>query len=403
MKMKKLKYISAVLILMTFLSAFLLGEEGKISFSSQQFVDEGIVVAVQRNSGSIRIKGKKKDIRIENVRNRYLKENPEMILKDLRGLDAGSFTCTRVEPDGSTFILYGYFKLDDEQKKRLVAGFRVGLYRSRSDFRPNMAPPENKREILTEITNHVDKKVMIYVPWDYLVFGQGDIPEEDNFNPYFYERDLSVTMRISAFYMDKYEVTNQEYFIFCQKSGHELPVEWQKSGKYPAGKENNPVIAASYNDAVEYAKWSGKRLPTEFEWELAARGGLRIHSNGSVENLRSTPPLYPQGMDFDASICNTLESKIGYTLPVTDMKDRSPYGIYGMCGNAREWTESWYEPYPGHYFKKAELTGRQFKVIRGGSYHQDKIAARSSTRDYGGFPTLKKDRSAGFRLVMDAK
>ncbi|MDH5657196.1 MAG: SUMF1/EgtB/PvdO family nonheme iron enzyme, partial [Spirochaetia bacterium] len=117
----------------------------------------------------------------------------------------------------------------------------------------------------------------------------------------------------------------------------------------------------------------------------------------------NSPQIYPVGKDYDSSLCNTLESGIGHTLPVTNMRDRSPYGIYGLCGNAREWTDSWYEPYPGHHFKKPELSGRQFKVIRGGSYYQNKTAARSDTRDYGGFPTLRKDRSAGFRLVISAE
>ena len=361
------------------------------------------MVAVQRNRGSIRIKGNAKNVRIEDMRNKFLKDNPELVMKNLNGFDEGSFTCTRVELDGKFVVLYGYFKLSDEQKKKLIAGYTVGLYKIRKDYHPGIAYLENKQETLPEIINHIDKKVMMYVPWDYLVYGQGDIPDDDNFNPYFYDRDVSVTKRVPAFYMDKYEVTNREYFIFCQKTGRELPEEWKKTGRYPSGKDNNPVILASYYDAVEYGRWTGKRLPTEFEWELAARGGLRIHSNGSIENLRSTPPLYPQGMDFDSSVCNSLESKIGYTLPVTDMRDRSPYGIYGLCGNAREWTDSWYEPYPGHHFKKTELSGRQFKVIRGGSYSQDKNAVRADIRDYGGFPTLKKDRSAGFRLVISAE
>jgi formylglycine-generating enzyme required for sulfatase activity len=71
-----------------------------------------------------------------------------------------------------------------------------------------------------------------------------------------------------------------------------------------------------------------------------------------------------------------------------------------MCGNAREWTSSWYNPYPGHRFADARLIGHQFKVIRGGSYRQNQDSARADARDYGGFPELREDRSAGFRLVI---
>ena len=400
----KIKSITFLFIVSLFFSAYLSGEEERISPSSRLiFLNEGIVVSVQRNRGSIRIKGNRNSVNIEKERKRFLKENSELVLKDLRGVEAGKFTCTRVEADDRSILLYGYFTLEDDQRKMLTAGYTVGLYIIRSDYRPNVGHQENRRETIPEITNHVDGKTMLYIPWDYLVYGQGDIPEKDNFNPYFYERDIAIIKRIPAFYMDKYEVTNHEYNVFCRKTGHALPEEWRKTGKYPAGKGNNPVIVAGYEDAVAYARWTGKRLPTEFEWELAARGGLRIRNNGSIEDIKKTPPLYPNAMDFDETVCNTLESGIGYTIPVTDMRDRSPYGILGMCGNAREWTDSWYEPYPGHHFKKPELAGRQFKVIRGGSYYQDKITARADTRDYGGFPTLKKDRSAGFRLVVSAE
>ena len=72
-----------------------------------------------------------------------------------------------------------------------------------------------------------------------------------------------------------------------------------------------------------------------------------------------------------------------------------------MCGNAREWTSSWYAAYPGHRLPAGQaVSGKMFKVIRGGSYDQRQEFARVDYRDYGGFPNLQDDHSAGFRLVV---
>jgi formylglycine-generating enzyme required for sulfatase activity len=294
--------------------------------------------------------------------------------------------------------------MNEGELKSLKIGFSVGLYEKRAIYRAPeqfFLPP---KRALPEISNPVDRKVMIYIPWDYAIFGQGDNPALDNFNPYYYERDATVTRRIPSFYMDKYEVTNREYYIFCKKSGHPLPNAWKKSGIYPSGGENHPITIASYADAMAYARWSNKRLPTEFEWELAARGGIRLLADSAdpLSALKS-PPLYPIGDEFDQGVCNTLESGHRTTVSVYEMNDRSPYGIYGMCGNAREWTSSSYLPYTGHRFRDSSLAGDQFYVIRGGSYDQDRTAARADNRDYGGFPDPSKDFSAGFRLVVSAE
>lgn len=181
-----------------------------------------------------------------------------------------------------------------------------------------------------------------------------------------------------------------------------MPSSWKK-GRYLAGRGQHPFTEASYNDAQAYARWAGKRLPTEFEWELAARGSLnRLADDTGPRSLLRNPPLYPFGNEFDSERCNTLESGLGDTMPVTNLRDASPYGLLGMCGNAREWTSSWYRPYPGHKFLEQAPAGTIYKVIRGGSYAHPARFARADYRDYGGFPSLRDDRSAGFRLVRAA-
>ena len=142
------------------------------------------------------------------------------------------------------------------------------------------------------------------------------------------------TVYIDAFYMDKYEVTNAQYKVFIDANP-----EWQKdripstyhSGKYlahwkgnnyPIGKGNHPVIYVSWYGAMAYAHWAGKRLPTEAEWEKAARGGL-------------TGQKYPWGNLIDSSKANYDES-IGSTTPVGQYAPNA-YGLYDMAGNALEW------------------------------------------------------------------
>jgi formylglycine-generating enzyme required for sulfatase activity len=302
--------------------------------------------------------------------------------------------------------LYGYFDLSEPRAERVLSvGYQAGLYRQKIGYlRPNYdGAAARASRTLREFRHHVDGKLMVYVPDRFVIFGQSDDPALDNFNPNFDERREQFVLRIKPFYIDRYEVTNEEFHRFCVETGRPMPAAWRtERQRYPAGTGNHPITVASYEDAVAYARWTGKRLPTEFEWELAARGGVGLLiEDGNPQSVFRRPRLYPTGDNFDPTVCNTLESGHGSPLPVTALKDASPYGVYGMCGNAREWTSSWYAAYPGHRLaEKQAVSGQMFKVIRGGSYDQRGQFSRSDFRDYGGFPDLAQDHSAGFRLVV---
>jgi formylglycine-generating enzyme required for sulfatase activity len=222
-------------------------------------------------------------------------------------------------------------------------------------------------------------------------------------------------IKLDDFYIDKYEVTNSDYYLYIIKSNSKPPISWVK-GTFNDGEDNFPVIV-SYNEAVKYAEWASKRLPTEEEWEKAARGtGLEIiKDSDGVYYVNEKPIIYPWGNKFDPSKTNSVEfwetKNIGEEikkkynkglLPVHMFQDEgnSVYGVVNMCGNASEWTSSWYSAYKGSkYIDK--MFGKQVKVIRGGSWFSLKDKLRVSNREYGGIPNLYEDNIAGFRCVKD--
>ncbi len=143
---------------------------------------------------------------------------------------------------------------------------------------------------------------------------------------------------LQAFWIDQYEVTNEQYQVFLDKSGHATPVVWP-------GEANNPVAGVTRDDAAAYCEWAGKRLPTEAEWEVAARGPA------------PDPPLFPWGNDpLDGGKVNDLP--FDSTYPVGSYSfNQSPFGIYDMAGNVWEWVGEPYAP-----------IGDYQQILRGGRY-----------------------------------
>jgi len=163
------------------------------------------------------------------------------------------------------------------------------------------------------------------------------------------------TVNLPAFYIDKYEVTNAQYLRFLNETEIPLGTPYGWEGDHPAdGTGDYPVAGLNWYEAYLACQHYGKRLPTEAEWEKAARG-----TDGR---------LYPWGDTFDESFANVATGSAGRLMPVGSFpQGASPYGAEDMIGNAWEWTKDWYKPYPGSTFV-SDNYGKEFKVIRGNSY-----------------------------------
>jgi formylglycine-generating enzyme required for sulfatase activity len=252
-----------------------------------------------------------------------------------------------------------------------------------------------------------DHKEMVLIPSGKFVFGSDRYDSDES---------PEQVIDLSDFYMDKYEVSNGEYKNFIERANRKPPLSW-KDGGYNEGQKDLPVMV-TYYEALSYAQWAGKRLPTEEEWEKAARGRGRLPGSGEGTNR-----IYPWGNAFDPGKLNCAafweSHKIGERIkllfnvhekglmPVTsfDPEGASVYGVVNMAGNAREWTSSWYVQYKGNESKKGKAYkkyGTQYKVVRGGSWYSSRYLVRTTSREIGGVPNLHNDNLAGFRCVREA-
>ena len=218
---------------------------------------------------------------------------------------------------------------------------------------------------------------MVLIPGGELVMGRENAGHESPTH----------TVRLRAFLLDAREVTNGEYFKFCQATGRALPFFWGMR-EFRSGLDfpDHPVVGVSWHDALDYATWAGKRLPTEAEWEYAARGGLAGQP-------------FPTGSDLAKTDAN-----YGGSGPVrVGSFTSNGYGLHDMAGNAAEWVMDFYDD---DYYSTSPAdnpTGPakgQFCVVRGGGWKGGKMCANVTNRT-----ALKPywvDFAVGFRCAKDA-
>jgi len=262
----------------------------------------------------------------------------------------------------------------------------------------------------------------------------------NDLNPYGFNDRLYVDERpmhkvtLPAFFIDKYEVTNAQYREFVVSTRERVPFIWAKNGynlsidylsylplkelrqiatdkfrldmdvttmtqkallteleKMQSARDSMPVTAVTWFDASNYCRWSRKRLPTEAEWEKAARGPQDFE--------------YPWGNKWDAGKINTMseDDEAPYSPVGSYPGDMSAYGVYDMAANVSEWVEDWYDAYPGST-SESRFFGKTQRVVRGGmasSGHYDSLSVvfRAAKRNHLFPSTALID--LGFRCAMD--
>jgi iron(II)-dependent oxidoreductase len=239
------------------------------------------------------------------------------------------------------------------------------------------APPYLQR-FIAETREKLIRDWMVFVPGGEFLMGSSE-GNEDEKPPH--------KVYVSDFYVDKYEVTNAQYQEFVDIVGLKFSPRHWISGRYESGKGSHPVANITWYQAKGYCEWVGKRLPTEAEWEKAARG--------------SDNRIYSWGNQLDPSKANVKDSGKLDTVPVGSYEGgRNPYGAYDMSGNVWEWTSSLKMSYPYKMDDDHEsLADKGPRVIRGGAFDYYIDSARTVSRRY--FEPQNTGFNIGFRCARN--
>jgi formylglycine-generating enzyme required for sulfatase activity len=234
-------------------------------------------------------------------------------------------------------------------------------------------------------TKSAAKAEMAAIPGGTFLMGRSDVTAQDALNQY-----PAHAVKVDPFYMDKTEVTNAEYAAFVREANYAAPPYWANN-QPPAGQEQWPVTNVSLADAQAFAAWRSKRdsvvyrLPTEEEWEFAARDGANAY-------------LYPWGdvwRDGWANVEAEGPQPVG-----SYAQGASAWGVVDLIGNAWEWTASKNSIYPGNKSAQLEDKERDSIITRGGAYSSKATGAEAITATRRIVtPASTKHPALGFRLV----
>ena len=280
----------------------------------------------------------------------------------------------------------------------------------------------------------VPDDTMALIPAGLFLMGSNDVDtttrgkEYGLIKPLYLDEQPQREVKLNAFYIDRYEVTNDQYKEFVILNNKTVPQTWSDNGyllirqildiandevlrrlsdelfkldmntqtatretlldaieKQQRSQDNLPVAGVAWADANDYCQWLGKRLPTEAEWEKAARG-----TKGNE---------YPWGNKWLKGHSNSGEGErweSGVAPIGSFTKGQSPFGVFDMAGNVMEWTADWYQPYPDNQYPSKDY-GEVFKVVRGGGWggmghyainHFNRTSYRFYLRPESTFPDL---------------
>lgn len=255
---------------------------------------------------------------------------------------------------------------------------------------PSLPDAQKKKDLPVKKINPIDGAEMILIPEGEYLMGSPDESGKDDEHP-------QKKVYLDAFYMYKYEVTNGQFNKFVKKTGHKPRFGWENYFK--PGLERHPVVFVTWEDAQIYCKWAKAQLPTEAQWEKAARG-----TDGRK---------YPWGNSWSGKRCNWWKEPLATgmagsyairgTVPVGSFPlGISPYGLCDMAGNAMEWCNDWYDD---KYYSvsssnnpKGPTTGRE-RVLRGGSWYNDVKACMRCANRWRWYPE-RGNKDIGFRCIV---
>jgi len=249
-----------------------------------------------------------------------------------------------------------------------TGAYIIGVYTQgyvQEETRINLLPNRQETINLVMKEGNVPQGMILIPEGDFIWGADGRAPDET-------PRRIK---NLPAYYIDKYEVTNSQF------------KEVFPDHTFPKGQEQFPASGVSWNQAMKFAQTIGKRLPTEAEWEKAARG-----PDGRE---------YPWGDAFSAANCNAAPTGNEAPMRVGRFIDgASPYGVMDMSGNIAEWVFNWYEQYEGNRDVTKDY-GQVFRVIRGGSFASKEFDVRCARRHFDRMDTSKPEY--GFRCAKDVE
>ena len=284
---------------------------------------------------------------------------------------------------------FRYIVLTPPQRREIIAGRRLVLKSTSDNFSSVHDSPLSSRTARSARSLQFrDPAPMVFIAEGGVVIGSR-IAGTLEYYPENERKNRSGKVDVGGFYIDQHEVTAGQYQEYLRQTRQSLRVDLDLS------QPDLPLTHMSYPEAEKYCAWAGKRLPTEFEWEKAARG--LIHDEESFDGIGS----FPIAEDKARENCVTIE-KSNAPISVSKLSDKNSAGLSGLCGNAAEWTSSWLLPYKGNTASDARF-GKKYKVIRGGSYEHSLSEAKVYIRHAGGLPRLSADYRAGFRCAANAE
>jgi formylglycine-generating enzyme required for sulfatase activity len=277
-----------------------------------------------------------------------------------------------------------YFKQNMAEAQKQADGGRFGQAVTLSETALSLYPERQSlvRTFQEAVRQAQFEKSMVRIPSTPCWIGNDDREDEKPLRQ----------VKLPPFMMDKYEVTNEDFYAFTAATGHPPPLHWGSS-KPPRGRERHPVVLVTWDEAAAYAAWAGKRLPTAEEWEVAARGpDKREFPWGNV--FLEKEDRYP---------CNSLEywqvhkNLAPGTTPVDEKvfdNGESAFGVYGMGGNVWEWTATGAPA-------KGSSPPPEFRILKGGSFMTPSKSTRCANV-YAEDPRIAHP-DVGFRCARDVK